>query len=242
MNVKADEYVAVFGILAQEGETVVECGENLRRHPQGVSAELKPLGHRRQELCLSTSSPETRSYRFEVLDGDVARRSSSVSQAEEERLDSLPRLRPARQAPRAAGQGADLRPRQGGLHRERRRQGAGQADWRRRPGSSNRKRPAMRSCWSDEALPPAQVYAERPAIHYPLQLYDSSSPRNRKGSTTASTGAAHRSHGPQDPHVLLQRPRRRRLRQVINPVLVEPAVQFTLYLKVKYAIESGPAK
>ena len=30
--------------------------------------------------------------------------------------------------------------------------------------------------------------------------------------------------------------------KVINPALVEPAVQFTLYLKVKYVIESSQTK
>jgi hypothetical protein len=43
MNVKADEYVAVFGVL-QEGATVTECNQKMDATVSDFSAELKQLG------------------------------------------------------------------------------------------------------------------------------------------------------------------------------------------------------
>jgi hypothetical protein len=43
MNVKADEYVAVFGVL-QEGSTVVECNQKMDATVSEFSGELKQLG------------------------------------------------------------------------------------------------------------------------------------------------------------------------------------------------------
>ena len=43
MNVKADEYVAVFGI-SQEGESIAECGRKIYETVKQFSDELKSLG------------------------------------------------------------------------------------------------------------------------------------------------------------------------------------------------------
>ena len=43
MNVKADEYVVVFGI-AQEGETLAECSGKMDATVKAFAADLKPLG------------------------------------------------------------------------------------------------------------------------------------------------------------------------------------------------------
>ena len=43
MNVKADEYVAVFGVL-QEGATVAECNQKMDATVADFSADLKQLG------------------------------------------------------------------------------------------------------------------------------------------------------------------------------------------------------
>ena len=43
MNVKADEYVAVFGVL-QEGATVAECNQKMDSSVNGFANELKQLG------------------------------------------------------------------------------------------------------------------------------------------------------------------------------------------------------
>src|SRR5437763_80989 len=43
MNVKADAYVAVFGIT-HEGETLAECSRKMEATVKGFTDELKPLG------------------------------------------------------------------------------------------------------------------------------------------------------------------------------------------------------
>jgi hypothetical protein len=92
--------------------------------------------------------------------------------------------------------------------------------------------------------PPAQVYAERPSVYYPTEMYDSY--------------AAYESEDiEQDSDELKQKYTIKNARKsrtfffnpldadgfdtVINPVVIEPVVQFTLYLKVKYEIEQ-PSK
>ena len=91
-------------------------------------------------------------------------------------------------------------------------------------------------------LPPAQVFAERPAIHYPTDLYDSYT-----AYESENIGAAIRQK------YTTQSARKSRsfffngldagdFDRVINPLIVEPVVQFTLYLKVKYEIGQIKAK
>jgi hypothetical protein len=47
MNVKADEYVVVFGIT-QEGETLAECSDKMDATIKAFAADLKPLGIKRR--------------------------------------------------------------------------------------------------------------------------------------------------------------------------------------------------
>jgi uncharacterized protein YggE len=85
--------------------------------------------------------------------------------------------------------------------------------------------------------PPAQVYAERPAIYYPTQLYDS--------YTAAESESIARPANLQK--YTIQQARKGKtfffnaldgngFDKVINPIVIEPVVQFTLYLKVKYEV------
>lgn len=91
--------------------------------------------------------------------------------------------------------------------------------------------------------PPAQVYAEKSAIHYPTQMYD---------SYTAYESEAIRG-GPDRQKYTVRSARKSTtvffngldadgFDAVINPVITEPVVQFTLYLKVKYEVEQIKAK
>jgi uncharacterized protein YggE len=90
---------------------------------------------------------------------------------------------------------------------------------------------------------PPQVYAERPGVHYPTELYDSYT--------------AHESESVEQPfdreRYAVQRARKSRtfffnpltadgFDAVVNPLVLEPVVQFTLYLKVKYELAGAVAK
>jgi hypothetical protein len=91
-------------------------------------------------------------------------------------------------------------------------------------------------------VPPGQVYAERPATYYPTPMYDSytaaeSDQVNVPDRGTVTTQSARKSrtffYNGLDPNGF---------DAVINPVVIEPVVQFTLYLKVRYDIEPAKAK
>jgi uncharacterized protein YggE len=83
---------------------------------------------------------------------------------------------------------------------------------------------------------PAQVYAERPAIHYPTDMYDS--------YVAAEADAIAR---PNLQRYTVEQARKPRtfyfnaltgdgFDRVVNPGVLEPVVQFTLYVKVKYEL------
>ena len=85
--------------------------------------------------------------------------------------------------------------------------------------------------------PPAQVYAERPAMYTPTEMYDSytafetehvGGPPGRPGLSTQSVRKSRTSY-----YNALDASG---FDAVINPVILEPVVQFTLYLKVKYEV------
>jgi uncharacterized protein YggE len=83
----------------------------------------------------------------------------------------------------------------------------------------------------------AEVYAERSAIHYPTEMYDS--------YTAAESESVSRPANME--RLTVQQMRKGRtfyfdgldgngFDKVINPVIIEPVVQFTLYLKLKYEV------
>jgi len=89
--------------------------------------------------------------------------------------------------------------------------------------------------------PPAQVYVERYAVHYPTQMYD---------SYQAYESEEFR---PERQKYTVQAARKSRtfyfngldgdgFDTVVNPVITQPVIQYTLYLKVKYEVEQPKPK
>ena len=70
MNVKADEYVAVFGV-SREAETVEECGKKMDAAVKEFSEALKPLGVGDGDVFVDFVA-QNQIYGFEVT-GDIAR-------------------------------------------------------------------------------------------------------------------------------------------------------------------------
>src|SRR5882724_5286849 len=70
MNVKADEYVAVFGIT-QEGSTLAECLQKMDSTVQNFSSDLKPIGIGPADLFVDFVA-QNKIYSFEVS-GEIAR-------------------------------------------------------------------------------------------------------------------------------------------------------------------------
>jgi hypothetical protein len=92
-------------------------------------------------------------------------------------------------------------------------------------------------------VPPMQVYADKFAIHYPTELYDSYT----AAESESMSNAVYRQN------YTTQLARKNRtfyfngldadgFDDVITPVYNEPVVQCTLYLKVKYEVDQAKPK
>ena len=69
INVKADEYVAVFG-LSQEGRTIQDCNLKLNTQIENFTGEMKNLGVKAEAIEVDHTT-QTRTYDFQVA-GNVA--------------------------------------------------------------------------------------------------------------------------------------------------------------------------
>jgi uncharacterized protein YggE len=239
MNVKADEYVVTFGIT-QEGETLAECSKKINATIKAFSAELKGLGIGGDDLFIDFVA-QTKIYGFEVqgnilqekLVGFVLNKNVSIHYKERSLLDKLT-LAAARSQVfdliKVDYIVKDINGVQDRLMVEAAR-------------IIKNKMSRYEKLLSIKLQPPAQVYAERSAIHYPTQMYD---------SYTAYESEEIRG-GPDRQKYTVQSARKGRtfffnaldangFDAVINPVITEPVVQFTLYLKLKYEVEQIKAK
>ena len=69
INVKADEYVAVFG-LSQEGRTIQDCNQKLNAQIEKFAGELKNIGAKADDVEVDHTT-QTRTYDYQIA-GNVA--------------------------------------------------------------------------------------------------------------------------------------------------------------------------
>ena len=233
MNVTADEYVAVFAI-SQEGATVGEADEKMAAVVKQFTDSLKALHVKESDIYVDfITQPKVYGYDVtnnvarEKLTGFELKKNVSIHYTDRELLDKLVLAA-------ANAQIYDLI----------------KVDYVVKDIN------AVQDKMMDEASavikqkvaryekrlgikvePPAEVYAERPAIHYPTELYDS--------YTAAESESVNRPRNLENYSVVQARKGRtfyfngldgNGFDKVINPVIIEPVVQFTLYLKVKYEV------
>jgi uncharacterized protein YggE len=72
INVKADEYVAIFG-LSQEGRTIQDCNQKLNAQVEKFTGELKNIGAKVDDLEVDHTT-QTRTYDYKIA-GNVANES-----------------------------------------------------------------------------------------------------------------------------------------------------------------------
>lgn len=234
MNVKADEHVAVFAI-SQECTTVPECNQKMDATASEFTAQLKQLGIGSSDIFVDFAA-QNKIYDY-VLERDVAKerlvgfelkKNVSVHYKDEALLDKL--IITASKSNifdlvKVDYIVRDIASVQNKLSEEASR-------------IIKQKAAKYENLLGIKLLPPAQVYAEKPSIYFPTEMYDSYrayeaeniNPRydrdrytiqQARKSTTFFFNAL--DAGGFD--------------TVVNPVVIEPVVQFTLYLKVKYEIE-----
>jgi uncharacterized protein YggE len=236
MNVKADEFVAVFAVSA-DGETVAECSRKLDETLATFVAEIKALGIAADDLFVDFIA-QNKTYGFAV-EGDIAKeklvgfelkKNVSIHYTDRTLLGKLT-------AAAVRSQIFDLV----------------KVDYIVKDLSKiqdklaeaaarvlDQKKTRYGRLLGIKLVPPMQIYADRSAIHYPTELYDSYTAAESEAIQTTSFQQKY----------TVQHARKSRtfyyngldadgFDDVINPVITEPVVQFTLYLKVKYEVEQA---
>ena len=239
MNVRADEYVAVFGLL-QECATVAECNEKMDATVAEFTAGLRQLGVKAEDVYVDFAS-QNKIYAYQIA-GDVAReklagfelkKNVAVHYRDRDLLDKLTVL--ASRSKIYDLIKVDYIVRDTAAVENRLMEEATKI--------IEQKSARYQRLLGIRLRPPAQVYAEKPSIYFPTEMYDSY--------------AAYESEEIGEEYYrqkyTVQNARKSRtfflnaldadgFDTVINPVVIEPVVQFTLYLKVKYEIEQAAGK
>jgi hypothetical protein len=239
MNVRAEEYVAIFAVL-QEGSTIAECGQKMDTVVRTFSEALQALGIRPNDLFVDFVA-QNKIYGFEVT-GEVAKeklvgfelkKNISIHFKEYALLDKL--IVAASQS-----QIFDLI----------------KVDYviNNIPALNNRLMAEAARILKEKVgryqrllgirlLSPAQIYAEKPSLYFPSDMYDSYTAYE---SENVNAGYYRQKY-------IIQGARKSRtfyfraldangFDSVINPVVIEPVVQATLTLKARYEIEPRPRR
>ncbi len=237
MNVKADEYVAVFGVL-QEGSTVAECNQKMDATVSEFSGELKQLGIGGDDVFVDFAA-QNKIYGFQVtgtiakerLVGFELKKNVSVHYKDKLLLDKL--VITASKSKIFDLIKVDYVVRDTASVQRRLMDDAAAV--------IKQKTAAYERLLGIKLQPPAQVYAEKPSIYFPTEMYDSYAASESEEMSSDSDRQKYTIQGARKSRTFFFNGLTSDgFDHVTNPVVIEPVVQFTLYLKVKYEIE--PAK
>jgi len=239
MNVKADEYVAVFAI-EQEGDTVAECGRKMDATIKEFSNALKPLGIGGDDLFVDFVA-NTKIYGIEIT-GDIAReklvgfelkKNVSIHYKDQSLLDKFIDAAARSQIfdlVKVDYIVSDINRIQGRLTEEAAR-------------IIKQKTARYEQLLGIKLQPPGQVYADRAGIYYPTEMYDSYTAFEAEAMNNAYNRQKYQTQTARKSKTFFFNGLDADgFDQVINPVVIEPVVQFTLYLKVRYEVEQIKAK
>lgn len=236
MNVKADEYVAVFGI-AEECVTVPECNQKMDATVREFTAALRQLGVQASDTYVDFIA-QNKIYGYQI-EGNIAKerlvgfelkKNISIHYREKALLDTLvvtasrSRIFDLIKVDYIV---SDPAPIQNRLMEEATR-------------IVKQKVARYERLLNVKLLPTAQIYAEKPSIYFPTELYDSYTAYESENISPDYYSDRQR--------YTIQKARKSRtfffnplkansFDYVINPIVIEPVVQFTLYLKIKYEVE-----
>lgn len=236
MNVKADEYVAIFAVN-QECATVPECSQQMDATVAAFTAELQRLGIGKDDLFVDFAA-QNKIYSYQVA-GSVAKeklvgfelkKNVAIHYKDKLLLDKL--VIAASRSNIFDLIKVDYIVRDTGSVQNRLMEEAAKV--------IKQKTARYEKLLSIQLQPPAQVYAERHSIYFPTELYDSYTAFEAEDISPDYYRDRER--------YIVQKARKSRtfffnplgadgFDVVVNPVVIEPVVQFTLYLKVKYEIE-----
>ncbi len=234
MNVIADEYVAVFGVL-QEGSTVAECNQKMDATVGEFSGELRQLGISSENVFVDFAA-QNKIYGFQVT-GSIAReklvgfelkKNVAVHYKDKMLLDKL--VIAASKAKIFDLIKVDYLVRDPGSIQGKLMDDAAQV--------VKQKAAMYERLLGIKLQPPVQVYAEKPSIYFPTEMYDSYTASESEEISSDSDRQKYTIQGARKSRTFFFNGLNADgFDHVTNPVIIEPVVQFTLYLKVKYEIE-----
>jgi uncharacterized protein YggE len=234
MNVKADEYVALFGV-AQECNTVAECNQKMDATIKEFSGELKRLGIGGEDIYVDFAA-QNKIYGYEVsgsiakekLVGFELKKNVSIHYRDKSLLDRL--VIAASQSRIFDLIKVDYIVRDTGAVENRLMEEATRI--------VKQKAARYEKLLEIKLLPPAQVYAERPSIYFPTELYDSYTAYESEDMSSNFDREKYTVQGARKSRTFFFNPLNADgFDYVVDPVVIEPVVQFTLFLRVKYEIE-----
>ena len=239
MNVPADEFVAVFAV-SQEAVSPVECGQKMDAVLNQFISSLKSLGVRSNDVFVDFIAQD-KIYGYQVQDsvakealsGFELKKNVSIHYHDKALLDQLVI---------AASQEKifdlvkvdyivkDPSPIQNRLMEEAARIIKGKAT-------------TYDKLFGITLLSPPQVYANKPSVYYPSDLYDTYTAYESEQVDRGFYQSKYTIQNLRKSHTFYFNPLNANgFDTVINPVVVEPVVQFTLYLKLKYDLDSKKSK
>lgn len=237
MNVKADEYVAVFGI-AQEGATVAECNQKMDATVNAFSGELRQLGIAPEDFFVDFAT-QTKIYGYQVtgsiakerLVGFELKKNISIHYRAKLLLDKL--IIAASRAKIFDLIKVDYLVKDTAAVQDRLMEEAARI--------IKLKAARYEKLLGLKLQPLPQVYAEKPSVYFPAEMYDSYTAQESEEMSSDSDRQKYTIQGARKSRTFFFNPLNADgFDSVINPVVIEPVVQFTLYLKVKY--ELGQSK
>lgn len=234
LNVKADEFVAVFGLL-QECVTVAECNQKMDATVGEFTAGLRQLGVGAGDVYVDFAS-QNKIYAFQIA-GDVAKerltgfelkKNVAVHYRDRDLLDKLNIL--AARSKIYDLIKVDYIVRDTAAVQNRLMEEAAKV--------IEQKVARYQRLLGIKLKPPAQVYTEKPSIYYPTEMYDSYTAYESEEVSEDTYRQKYTIQSARKSRTFYFNPLDAGgFDTVINPIVIEPVVQFTLYLKVKYEIE-----
>jgi uncharacterized protein YggE len=233
MNVKADEYVAVFGI-SEDGATVQEVNEKMDATVKEFSEALKALNVHDSDIYVDfITQPKIYGYDVanniarEKLAGFELKKNVSVRYADRDLLEKM--ILAAAKSKIYDLVKVDYVVKDIDAVQDKMMDEASAV--------IKQKLARDKKLLGIKVEARAEVYAERSAIHYPTEMYDSYTAAESESVTRPANLERY----------TVQQMRKGRtfffdgldgngFDKVINPVIIEPVVQFTLYLKLKYEV------
>jgi uncharacterized protein YggE len=236
MNVKADEFVAVFGV-SQECATVPECNQKMDATVGGFSGELKQLGINGDDVFVDFAA-QNKIYAYEVaggvakekLVGFELKKNVSIHYKDKAMLDKL--VVTASRSKIFDLIKVDYVVKDTGGVQNRLVEEAAKI--------IKQKEARYEKLLGIRFQSPAQVYAERPSIYFPTEMYDSYTAYESEEISSDYYRQRYTVQGARKSRTFFFNALNADgFDYVMNPVVIEPVVQFTLYLKVKYDIEKS---